>query len=347
MRTVPFQSVLHGTARLLGMNPTRDLGTERAATLTEYLNTVVKPAWQFDWFPEWTTCERRQFRQNYTSGEFLNAGDQRYHIASDAYYQALVLQLAATQAPATPQGGGWLENSAYWAELESCYDAALQEDGEDLAVGDQRKDVDSGITYQIHTAHTAVGTTVDTTKAGALTDFHRTIDFEQEGQTLIGTLKQVCQRDPRVYPTRPGRLNHRLTGSGLVIVDSCVPNRVWLEFRLRPPQFTSELWVQPASGQGYDLNDLVYYNAGVFKSLKGDNESPTENGEDWEYIGFPEILQQHCQLAAAALLLTDQKQNARAAKLQQEAKDELERVREQEITSQQEPETAEVFTYGR
>lgn len=329
------------------MNPSRDLSTERAASLTEYLNTVVKPAWQFDWFPEWTVCERRQFRPSYTSGEFIEVGAQRYHIASDAYYQALQLQGAAAQAPATPQGGGWLENGAWWAELESCYDAELQTDGEALAVGDQRKDVDSGLIYQVHTAHTAVGTAVDTTKAGALTAFHRTIDFEQEGQTPIGTVKQVCHRDPRVYPTRAGRLNHRLTGSGLVIVDSCVPNRVWLEFRLRPPQFTSEVWVQPASGQGYDLNDLVYYAGGVFKSLAGNNEAALENTEQWEYIGFPEILQQQCQLAAAALCVTDQKQNARAAKLQQEAKDELERVREQEITSQQEPETAEVFSYGR
>jgi parvulin-like peptidyl-prolyl isomerase len=52
-------------------------------------------------------------------------------------------------------------------------------------------------------------------------------------------------------------------------------------------------------------------------------------------------------MAAAAMAITDQKQNSRAQDLRAQAQAELERVREQEITSQQEPEMAEVMTYGR
>src|SRR5688572_16241200 len=101
MRAVTFQSVLHGTARLLGMMPTRDLNTERAASLTEYLNTVLRPAWQSDWWPELMTVERRRFRANYISGNFIEVAQQVYHIGSDAYYQALQEQTEATQPPAT------------------------------------------------------------------------------------------------------------------------------------------------------------------------------------------------------------------------------------------------------
>lgn len=347
MRSVPFQQVLHGTARLLGMNPSTDLNTARAATLTEYLNTVLKPAWQFDWWPEWMACEARYWRNAYTAGEFIEPTNERYHIGSGAYYQAVQLQPAAAQPPATFSANVWTENSAYWALCKTSYEAALQVSGEALAVGNQRKDAESGKTYQIFMAHTTASPTVDTTKAGELKPFARYLSFEQEGRTAIGTVKGVHQRDPRVFPARSGKLDHRLNHQGIIVAVSGIPQQVWVEFRLRPPLFTSTPWAQPASGHGYDLGALVYYNAGVFKSLVGNNESVLDNTEQWEYVGFPEILADYCKLAAAARALTDQKQNDRKNDLLRDAQAELERVREQEITSQQEPESVEVMTYGR
>lgn len=355
MRTVTFQSVLHGTARLLGMNPTRDLTTDRAATLTEYINRAITPCWQFDWFPEWMTCEQRFFRQTYTAGEFIQAGMERYHAGSDAYYQALQEQAAATQPPATYTGGQWVENSAYWAVCKVTYEAPYQEAGETLAVGDQRTDRNTGKIYQIFTAHTTVSDSVDATKAGELHQFRRTLDFELEGATPIGTVKQVCQRDPYAYPRRPGRFNHRLTGTGLLVLpgqytpyqqSQSIPTTIWVEYRQRPPQFTSTPWAQPASGQGYDLNDLVYYQGDVYRSAIGNNEQTVDGVTNWILVAFPQILKDAVQLLAAADCINDQKQAARANDFRTQAQTELERVREQEITSQQETETAEVVTYG-
>lgn len=347
MRTVPFQQVLHATARLLGLNPSRDLNTERAASLTVYLNTAVTPAWKFDWWPEAMEVEQRRFHADYTAGEFIAAGDFRYHIGSAAYYVALQLQAAASQAPATLSASVWTENSAYWALALTSYTAADQISGETLAAGDQRRDPHSGKFYQIHTAHTTSSEVVDLTKAGELTPLRRAIAFDQDGQTRIGTVKQVCERDPRVFPRRPGKLNHTVGNGGVIVTAARVPHTVWVEFRRRAPEFTSTPYATPATGEGYDLDDLVYYQGGVFRSLIGNNEAALDNTEQWEYVGFPEILADHCQLAAAGMALGDQKQNDRKNDLLRQAQAKLEEVREQEITSQQEPEAAEVMTYGR
>lgn len=354
MRTVTFQEVLHGTARLLGLNPTRDLTTERAATLTQYINRSIKPAWNFDWWPEWMLCEQRKYRQDYITGEFIEAGAQRYHSGSDKYYQALQQQLTATQAPATTSDGStWTENSAYWAELRTDYSAALQTNGETLNPGDQRMDVDTRKVYQIHTTHTASGRNVNTSYARELVLFRRYIAFEQEGRTAIGAVSGVYLRDPHTQPRRPGRMNHRLNGDGIVVIPGAqtpmvatasVPTRVWIEYRLRPPQFTSTPW--NASTAPYDRDALVYYNGDTFKSLVGNNSNAVDGSSTWALVEFPQVLMEQVCYAAAANALDDQKQNERAMAYRTEANELLGQARDNEITSQQEPETAEVMTYA-
>lgn len=347
MRTVAFQQVLHSTARWLGLNPTRsDLNDARAATLTEYLNSALRSAWQFAWWPETLEVEPRQFFPAYAASSFIEAGDIKYHPGTDAYYVALREQASANQAPATRSASVWTENSAYWATARTSYSAPDQVSGETLAVGDQRRDPDTGKFYQIHTAHTTASETVDLTKAGELIALQRAIAFDQDDENPIGTVKRVCERDPRVFPRSPGLLNHTVTGAGIVVTAPRVPATVWVEFRRPVPKYTSELWAQPASGEGYDEDDLVYYQGGVFKSLVGSNEAALDNVAQWEHVGFPEILAQHCTLAAAAAAQTDQKQNSRGGDLRQQADDELERVFRQEIAAQADAEDAEVATYG-
>ena len=48
MRTVTYQSVLWGAARLLGLDPVRDLNLQMAARLTEYINRAVAKGWRFE-----------------------------------------------------------------------------------------------------------------------------------------------------------------------------------------------------------------------------------------------------------------------------------------------------------
>ena len=60
MRTVTFQSILHGIARLAGLDPTTgDLTPQLAAQLTEYINAHVQRADQFEFWPERMLVEAR------------------------------------------------------------------------------------------------------------------------------------------------------------------------------------------------------------------------------------------------------------------------------------------------
>lgn len=106
MRTVTFQSVLWGVARLLGMRPEKDLTADRAGTLTEYINSRLVEGWRWDFWPEWTACEQRQFRPSYDETASVAAGDEVYDLGTDKYYRAVLAQAPAAEAPG---------NLTYWA----------------------------------------------------------------------------------------------------------------------------------------------------------------------------------------------------------------------------------------
>lgn len=59
MRRVSFQSVLHGAARLAGLEPARDLREPLLSTLLEHINQRVGEGWRWDFWPEWTLTESR------------------------------------------------------------------------------------------------------------------------------------------------------------------------------------------------------------------------------------------------------------------------------------------------
>lgn len=64
MRTVTFQSVLHGVAHRMGIesdstDPGYNLLDSTARTLTEYINTAYKVAWEFWPWPDSLTIEQR------------------------------------------------------------------------------------------------------------------------------------------------------------------------------------------------------------------------------------------------------------------------------------------------
>jgi hypothetical protein len=59
MRRVSFQSVLHGAARLAGLDPTRDLREPATSLFCEHINQRVAEAWRWDFWPEWTLTEER------------------------------------------------------------------------------------------------------------------------------------------------------------------------------------------------------------------------------------------------------------------------------------------------
>lgn len=353
MRTITFQSVLWGSARLLGLDPARDLNSARAATLTEYANQRVREGWQFDYWPEWTPTEKRYFRDVYSASENVTATTERYHIGSGNYYQALRAQSPAAQAPATYSAGAWTENSAYWAVCRTTYDASDWAAGTVYSVTNgaptQVRDPLTGLQYQVHTAHTA-GATIDLTKMGLLTAFQRYVAFEQTGQTAIGEAPPdgITARDPRVFPENPAVVPFEVVREGLLVHPrSSAPTVVWVRFRQRPPEFNSTAYSAAAN---VIVGDVRYYatTGECYRALQAQSpaaELPT-NPAYWVKMDFPAILAGFVKRATAADALRDQKQTDRADDLLARAQQELSDTRDRELASQGQYDRVEVQTYG-
>jgi hypothetical protein len=352
MRTVTFKSVLWGAARLLGMDPTRDLDVNVGTRLAAYINRAVAKAWRFEQWPEWTLTEQRWFRPFYFDGLFVELSDELYFPPSDRYYQALQMQPAATQAPATLQADGtYLENSAYWAECKPVYQACDWLTGTNYGVGcasglpyQVRNPVD-GKFYQCITPHTA-GAAFDPSKFALLTAFQRFVDYQQDGQTAIWEAPTVCafRRDPRVFPNNPWPVRTGRNDRGITLAD-CRETSVWLKFWPKPPEFTVCPWSAGSAGspKAYDQGALVYYLGDTFISLVGNNTGPV-GSSNWGLVEFPFVLSAYVTRMAMADVLRDQKQTDRAQAEQLVAEDELQDEADKALAGQGIYETATVET---
>jgi hypothetical protein len=350
MRTVTFQSVLNGTAAKLGMDPLRDLNPARAASLTEYANLRLVEGWKFEFWPEWTVSEQRWYRDVYAATANVVAADQRLFLADGNYYQALQAQAPAAQAPATLTGGVYVENSAWWAQLQSSYAGADWATGTVFAVGNQTRNPADNRFYQCVTAHTA-GVNFDATKFGVLTPFDRYVAYEQTGQTPMDEVKLVSRRDPRVWPDRYHPVAFAPSADGIQILDPTAPGVVWVTFRLRPPQFTSTLY---SAGGNVAVNELRYWPSAsggtgeVYQALQAQTPAaqPPSNAAYWARVSFPAILANFVKRAAFADALSDQKQQDRKTNELETALDELVDASDRALAGQGQFDRATVQTYG-
>lgn len=342
MRSIPFQSVLFETARLLGLNPNRDLSLERAAVLCSYINSRISYAWRFDFWPEWLLTERRRYRPNYTAGLFVTATDELWFVPAQKYYQALQQQISATNAPATLVSGTYVLNAAYWAEVATTYDATWWATGTVFSVGDQTRNLDDGEYYQCIVAHTA-GASFTAANFGLLTPFNRVVDSTQDGATVIDAVKQFSRRDPRVFPDKYWPVSCTKSDAGYQLpVDA--PDEVWVQFRTTPPTYTVERW---SAATTYDVGDLVYYatntvNGNVYESAIGNNTQPVDGVVNWILVPFPAVLANYVQHAAKADALSDHKQTDRARAELAVADDNLQDALDQELAQQGQFERASV-----
>lgn len=357
MRTVTYQSVLNGIAMSLGLDPNRDLNSTQAAKLTEYLNQRLPEGWRWDFWPEWTVVEQRVYREAYDATRNVVATDERYFTAAQNYYQALRAQTPAAQAPATLTGTVYVENSAWWAVSAQSYSGNDWATGATYSVGTQVRDPSSGRFYQCYTAHTS-GASFDLTKFGILTPFDPYVGYDQTqagvALTPIDEVKGVYRRNPRVFPKNPGAVPWQPSNNGIQVTRGGVsstspstPALVWVEFRLRPPVFTSTGYV---ASKIYAAGDLVYYstNAGgtgeCYLALQaGTGNLPTVSAF-WSKVNFPMVLGSWVKRAAFADGLKDQKQTDRAVEELEEAKEELAEACDRALQGQFE--RVGVATYG-
>lgn len=366
MRTVPFQSVLNGVAFALGLNPSRDLNPARAATFAEYVNRRVEKGWRFDFWPEWTLCEARGYRLAYNNATAYPAptaavAQEVFFPGTVGYFQAL--QATTGVAPATLVGGQWLVNGAQWALSLQNYGSAtgtcgtttytgpdwmpntVYTGGAQGVVGATVRNPNDNRFYMCFVSHTS-GATFDATKFGILTPFNKYIAYDQAGQTSMDEVKRVCKRNPRVFPKTPGEIPFNVSSDGVQLQQSA-PALVWVEFRKRPPVFTSTVY-----------NAATAYAAGalVLSTITGEcylalqpatGQDPTAaNSAYWNKIDFPRVLSSPVKRFALADAYRDQKQNDRADDEEERANEELQNAWDEVQASQGQYETAKVETYG-
>lgn len=307
MRRVPYINVIRAAEALfLG---TRDaLDTPDDQVLNAHFDRWARTLWEAFWWPEWTTVERRQFRPSWDSATTYGAPTataavERFHVRSGKYYQSLRGNL--NQEPADANG---VENSAYWAVCAAEYSGPDWQTGLVLTVTNGspmivRNPADDRF-YQCHTAHTA-GATFDSTKFGILTPFRRSLDYEQTGETEIGEVKALWNRDPYVYLGTAQALEFILADKIYVAGDEPRP---WVEYRERPPSWTGNDWSATTTyaldAQAYDPTTGDFYRSLQAANL---NHAVTDTAW-WVVIPVPYVLQDAiAQGILSELLETDEK----------------------------------------
>lgn len=114
MRTETFRNALHWLARKAGFDPARNLSTEVAVCLGQYLDEALREGWERHEWPEWTLTEERYFNEGLFSTGYATTmgyvvGDVAYDATAEAYYVCGV----ATNSTSIPS-----VNTADWDTLE-------------------------------------------------------------------------------------------------------------------------------------------------------------------------------------------------------------------------------------
>jgi hypothetical protein len=139
------------------------------------------------------------------------------------------------------------------------------------------------------------------------------IAYAQSGQTVLGEVFAVWDKDPRVYPDTAKTYAFEPTENGIQILDTLSGSTVWLNYRRSPNKFTRAAFDAVA---GYVLGDLMYYET------NGECYQATEDGngsETWTLISFPYVIEQYVVLAAASDVYRDSAQHEKADELEARA----------------------------
>lgn len=345
MRTVTYKSVSDAVARRAGLDPaTWDAGTQ--ATVAEFIGAWAKKGWEWEFWPEWTVLEQRAYRDAYVSGTTYAAPTATVPVevwfpAAQKYAQAL--QSTVGHDPFTFANGVWTANGPYWAESGNSYTGDDWEASTVYAAGTNVRNPADNRYYQCITAHTSGGT-FDATKFGILTTFERYVSLDQTGLTPIGEVHRVSRSNPRTNPRFPGVVTFTMDDKG-ILPAPLAGSLVWVEFRLRPPLFTSTAW---SGGTAYVAGDVVYVAATgeCYVALQaGTNQAPATQPAYWRKQNFPFVLAEFVKWAAYADLLRTQGQNEKGNEAEAKAFNQLSQASDVALASQGQYERATAAVY--
>ena len=177
-----------------------------------------------------------------------------------------------------------------------------------------------GSYYQANAATSSGEVPGVSAKWDLITEFHHFIGYEQPGQTKIGQVYRVLNKDPRIEHNWT-ETDFRLTLDGVSLIEG--PDLPYIEFRDRAPELTGSDWSGSAT---YAVGDQVYYNGDFWNALTVRDDStaaPTSSDANWEKKNIPYVFKSGLEKAAASdMLLLDEKPDLAAAQ-QQMAKEAL------------------------
>ena len=155
-------------------------------------------------------------------------------------------------------------------------------------------------------------------------DFLRTISFQQQGETEIGSVDlQNCifEKDPRIYRFAALIQDVIFYEDGILVNSNEAPALPWVWFRPPVPEYSLMDW---DGGVLYAIGDLCYYTASgeSYKALQANtNMNPESETAHWEPVNFPAFLKTYIKYGTHADYLLDPVERG---KTEQKAQAELE-----------------------
>lgn len=109
MRTVTFKSALHSVARMMGLDPAKDLTTELANAYAMFMTLRVREAHEHDFWNDLMLVEQRAYRQSWDVATEYEEGDEVFNEEDELYYTAV--------ATSTGEQPDLDTDGTYWEEL--------------------------------------------------------------------------------------------------------------------------------------------------------------------------------------------------------------------------------------
>ena len=160
--------------------------------------------------------------------------------------------------------------------------------------------------YQANTATTSGDVPGVSADWDLVTDFHHYIEYEQPGQTKLGQMYRIVNKDSRINNNWI-EYDFTLSSNGVTLING--PDLPYIEFRKRAPELTGSDWSGAAT---YAVGDQVYYTGDFWNALTVRDDStaaPTSSDTtNWEKTDIPYIFKPYLEKSAASdMLLLDEK----------------------------------------
>ena len=257
MRTISFSEISAGVCGLMGWDPD-NLDALQFAAIRRAVSQALGDIWDRYWWSDLLRVTERTFRPAYSATTSYGAGEFVWLAGPRAYYQAL--QATVGNAPATLSGSTWALNGQYWAEAQFKPAGATWSSTTAYAVGDLVTWLENNETYQCIVAGT--GNLPSSSSWSRVVPFDAYVDLLEIGQTPIGRVRAVWDRNPRVY-AGARRLEWAMSHRGVEVFTE--NPTVWVEGLLRPHWFT---------GSNYD--SAAVYTATDTTDVSGDTTTPED-----------------------------------------------------------------------